>query len=48
MPPLMELETTGLGRARLNPNLYADVGSHPHHVFPFDPAWLCHAMVYGA
>ena len=24
MPPLMVLETTGGGRARFNPNLYAD------------------------
>ena len=24
MPPLMTLETTGAGRARYNPNLYAD------------------------
>ena len=29
IPPLMVLETTGLGRGRFHPNLYADVSPKP-------------------
>ena len=48
VPPLMTLETTGAGRARYNPNLYADgkvsfLLCQPAHPLPASTPRLCQA-----
>ena len=47
VPPLMVLQTTGEGRQRFNPNLYADGKVGRRRLIPMGPcACVCHCPHY--